>query len=175
MSFAFQGHLQLLDWGDNKRGRRVVFEVMDDVENPMEVNPFKEFTSKNGKIAGQIFAAVLVEVDPATGDPKKPLSATQLAAEPAPERAAPGWDDMKPSQRAAVLCKDAEFQQWLRGEGFPGCDSEKAARDALCHMLDIDSRSKLDTKGIAFRVFETHVDAFHAWRDEKFKPKLGGK
>jgi hypothetical protein len=157
--------LQLLDWSETKRGRKVLFEVLNDPESPSEVHPFAAFTARNGKVAGQYFAGVFVEFDPATGSPKEP--ATQLSVEPtAPPTQ---WDDLKLSQKAAMLCKDDMFQEWMVNEaGWPNANTEKGCREAICNPMGLTSRAQLDTNAQAAALFEEWLAEFFEWRNVKY-------
>lgn len=64
----FQGTCQLAGWVENhNQGCRVTFWL----ESPEALEPFRMATVRKGKIAGQIFQMVLVEVDPDDGE--KPM------------------------------------------------------------------------------------------------------
>lgn len=166
---------QLLDWSETKRGRKVIFEVLNDPETPTDVHPFAAYTARNGKVAGQYFATVLVEFDPATGAAKEPP--TQLSVEPAPAETRPleagdprlamtqSFDRMLLSQQAAILCKDPDFQKWLQFEaGYPNATDEKGAKEAVCCPMGLTSRSQLDTNAQAASYFREWLEDFFEWR-----------
>jgi hypothetical protein len=150
---AFQGPLQLLSWSDTGRGMRVVFEVMQDPENPHEFNPFKNFTLRDKKRVGQMFMAVMVQVDP---DDDKPVA----APESGPKR----------SQVAYVLCDDPEFQRWANANAWEvSVHDHDTARSYICARCGVDSRSRLDSNPIAARKFDDMRDEFNEYRDEAFR------
>lgn len=51
-------------------------------------------------------------------------------------------------QKAAILCRDMDFQEWL------GVDKEEAAVAALCSRLGIESRSELNGNKQAQAAFD---------------------
>jgi hypothetical protein len=115
----------LLSWAESSsRGRTVTFMLPEDEET----HPFKDFSMKQGKRAGQRFMAVLVQI----GDDEQVVP------------------QQRPSQIAALLCKDPLFWRWATERSFDTIDSEDGARNYLCSGAGIDSRKKFDTNRAAF-------------------------
>jgi hypothetical protein len=144
--------LQLLDWSDSKRGRRVVFEIMEDPEDPFVANPFKDYTSRNGRIAGQIFAAALVEIDPETEQPMGEAAVPGgTEPSPAPVEAPTGppgephraFDELPAATQAALLCRNPEFQEYVAEVSFQSKDEESAA-EYIREACQVQTRAALD-------------------------------
>ena len=58
-SIAFEGEIMLLQWAESStRGRTATFLL----DNEGESHPFRDFTIKSGKRAGQRFMCVLVQI-----------------------------------------------------------------------------------------------------------------
>lgn len=150
-SIAFQGELMLLQWAESStRGRTVTFLVTEEQEQ----HPFRAFTIKSGKRAGQRFMAVLVELD----ENDQPLQQT---------------GDAKPltlSQRAFIMCRDPAFQEWANERGFETVNSEATARNWMLNLLEIDSRSEIDMNQTARACFqEIILDPFNEWRSTEIR------
>ena len=125
---AFNGEAMLLNWSEsNTRGRTVTFLLSDDGE----AHPFRDFTVKSGKKAGQRFAMVLVEID---------------EDETVKERT--------PSQIAFLLCQDEQFWHWCNERSFVEIDSEATARAFILEACGITSRSQLDSRPSARATWE---------------------
>lgn len=138
---AFKGELMLLGWAESSnRGRTVTF-LLDETE---EEHPFKHFTIKSGKRSGQRFAAMLVQI----GDDEQPIHKEQ-----------------RPSQVAAVICKDPQFWQWASERSFADIKSEDSAANWVKSELDIASRSELDTNpGIMLRFNANILHPYNEYR-----------
>jgi hypothetical protein len=138
---AFKGELMLLGWAESSnRGRTVTF-LLDETEDE---HPFKHFTIKSGKRSGQRFMAVLVEI----GADEHPVS-----------------QEAKPSQVAAIICKDPQFWQWASERSFSKVVSEESAKNWIKTELDIMSRSELDTNaGILLRFNANILHPFNEYR-----------
>lgn len=142
---AFQGELMLLGWAESStRGRTVTFLL----DEEGEAHPFKDFTIRSGKRAGQRFMAVLVQVD----EGEQPVEQRRAL-----------------SQQAAAYCKNPEFWSWATARRLESpVTDEDSARTFLLELLNIDSRSKLDkdeTAALRFREwvvvpFEAHLKFF---------------
>lgn len=118
---AFNGEVMLLQWAESStRGRTVTFLLNDEGES----HPFRDFTIKAGKRAGQRFMAVLVQI----GDDEQIVEQRKTL-----------------SQQAFVLCRDPEFWSWAQSRSFDTIDNEQAARAYICNMLNIKSRSQIDS------------------------------
>ena len=142
---AFQGELMLLGWAESStRGRTVTFLLDEETE----AHPFKDFTIRAGKRAGQRFMAVLVQVD----EGERPVEQRRTL-----------------SQQAAAYCKNPDFWGWATARSFerPVTD-EASARAFILELLNIDSRSVIDkdeTVALKFREwvvvpFEAHIKFF---------------
>jgi hypothetical protein len=145
---AFQGELMLLNWAESStRGRTVTFLLGEDTET----HPFKDFTIRQGKRAGQRFMCVMVQVD----DNEQPVEQRHTGA-----------------QRAAVLCKDPEFWNWATARQFEPVNDEGSARQFLLSHLDIKSRSEIDSNpDVAERFERIIVIPFNAHK-QFFTPAL---
>lgn len=133
---CFQGEAMLAGWADSStRGRTVTFRLD---ETDSEAHPFKDGRVASGKSAGQRYMMVLVQI----GDDEQPVV-------------------QRPSQLAALACKDAQFWHFLNERSFVTIDSEEAAR---AHILEacggISSRAKLDTS----------LEARAAWEQQIWNP-----
>lgn len=68
------------------------------------------------------------------------------------------------SNRAAILCKDPLFHQFLVESGLAWDMSEKAATAFIKETCAIDSRSKLDNDNDAKTTFEEIVREYEEWK-----------
>jgi hypothetical protein len=138
---AFRGELMLLSWSESStRGRTVTF-LIDEEEDE---HPFKKFTIKSGKHAGQRFAAILMQI----GEDEQPAPTEQ-----------------RPSQLAAILCKEPLFQRWAAERSFEHVHDEASARKYLLDGAGIKSRAELDTnRGAQEWFFKTVVQPFNEHR-----------
>jgi hypothetical protein len=115
----FKGEAMLLSWGDtSSRGKTVTFALHED--DCGESHPFRDLgTGKHG----QRFALVAVpitddeRVSPGALDQAVPIAASSdTPANPksggVPGETKGGWYALKPSARAALLCKEVMFQHW---------------------------------------------------------------
>lgn len=137
---AYQGEVMLLGWAEtNSRGRTVTFQLGDEGD----AHPFREHKVRSGKIAGQRYMMVLVEI----GDDEKPVVKT-------------------PSQLAYMLCKDEQFWHFANERSFVTVDSEEAARSYILEACGVDSRSRLDTNLTARAHWEALVwQPFQKYRE----------
>ncbi len=152
----FKGEAMLLSWGDtSSRGKTVTFALHPDECG--DAHPFRGLGT--GK-TGQRFAIVAVpitddeetspealdQVTPqtvATGstpaEPKQPVASGETKG---------GWYALKPSARAALLCKEVQFQHWAAkfyGLSAPLLTSDEAA-DWLRDKIGVMSRADLDAQ-----------------------------
>lgn len=138
---AFQGEVMLLQWAESStRGRTATFLLDDEGE----AHPFRDFTIRQGKRAGQRFMAVLVQI----GDDEQAVERPKTL-----------------SQQAFLLCRDPEFYNWASARSFDSICDEPSARNYICSMLGIDSRSLLDSNPAAADGFRRLILApFNAYR-----------
>ena len=138
---AFNGEVMLLQWAESStRGRTVTFLLNDEGES----HPFRDFTIRQGKRAGQRFMAVLVQI----GDDEQIVEQRKTL-----------------SQQAFILCRDPEFWNWAQARSFDTIDNEDAARTYILTMLGIKSRSELDTNRDVAESFQRMiVTPFNAHR-----------
>lgn len=130
---AFKGEMMLLGWAESSnRGRTVTFLLDESTEE----HPFKHFTIKSGKRAGQRFAVMMVQID---------------------SNEEPEHVEQKPSQLAATIGKDPQFWQFACERGFENVNDEVTARNWICEKLRITSRSELDHDDYARAQFEQHI------------------
>jgi len=79
---------------------------------------------------------------------------------------------VKPSQSAALLCKDPAFGLWLdRRTAYryqldipDGTHTETDARDYLYRACQINSRSELDANSNAFAIYQKIRASFKRWK-----------
>jgi hypothetical protein len=130
---AFKGEVMLLGWAESSnRGRTVTF-LLDETEDE---HPFKHFTIKSGKRSGQRFAVVMVQI----GEDEEPVHQEQ-----------------KPSQVAAVVCKDPQFWRWATERSFDTVSNEDSAANFIRHEVGIKSRSELDHNILALTRFNASI------------------
>ena len=77
------------------------------------------------------------------------------------------WSEMRPSERAALLCRDGQFQMWLLQVRKVSLDNPNAPRDWMLKRYGITSRSQLDDLPHARVAFADDEHAFFTWRDEQ--------
>jgi hypothetical protein len=131
---AFQGEMMLLQWNESStRGRTVTFLVDGETDS----HPFRDFTIKSGKRAGQRFMAVLVQID----DDEQPVK-----------------QQPKRSQRAAVLCKDPDFWHWASERSFARVNNEDTARRWILDLMSLTSRSQIDQDEMTQSKFDLMID-----------------
>lgn len=68
------------------------------------------------------------------------------------------------SNKAAILCKDSDFQRFLVESGLAWDISEKAAASFVKDTCAIDSRSELDTNAEAAETFKQIAKEFDEWK-----------
>lgn len=124
---AFSGELMLANWKEShSTGATVTFMLAD----AADLDIFRSMTVRKANLAGQRFAAVLVEI----GDDEKPVT-------------------LKLSQQSALLCKSMAFQQFVEfKQGFSfdeSTDREKQAANFVRMFCGVESRSELDRNGTA--------------------------
>lgn len=74
------------------------------------------------------------------------------------------WGAMPPSQRAALLCQDTEFWEFLDTCGVARPYTAMAADTSLKHLCGIRSKTELDLSTGRFEALEGN---FFAWRQAK--------
>jgi hypothetical protein len=74
---------------------------------------------------------------------------------------------MPPSQRAALLCQDAEFWQYLGTRGVTYPTTATAADASLKFLCNIQSKTELDQRGKALAVFDRLEGNFRAYQQAK--------
>lgn len=141
---AFKGEMMLLQWAESStRGRTVTFLL----DNEGESHPFRDFTIKAGKRAGQRFMCVLVQI----GDDEQPVAQQQ------------------PSQLAYLFCKDTAFWLWASERSFDQINGEEAARAWMLSLLGLGSRSEIDHSEENRKRFEMLIKVpFSAYRENLY-------
>ncbi len=148
-NIAFQGEIMLLNWAESStRGRTVTFLLSEDGES----HPFKDFTIRQGKRAGQRFMAVLVQID----DNEQPVQ----------------QPTQRLSQTAAVMCKDPEFWTWASSRTFDPVNTEDTARQFMLDIVGIQSRGELDRDASAADRFNRLVVMPFSAHRQFFTPSL---
>ena len=139
---AFHGEVMLLQWAESStRGRTATFLLSDEGE----AHPFRDFSIKSGKKAGQRFMAVLVELD----DDEQPVEQRQ-----------------RYSQLAFLYCRDPIFWQWASERSFATVNSEETAKAWMLELLQLNSRSEIDQSQTEERKFEMLIKVpFSSYRE----------
>jgi hypothetical protein len=127
----FEGAVQLAGWNETStQGVRVTFWL----ESPEALEPFRMATVRKGRVAGQLFQMVLVEIDPDDGD--KPIR--------------------HPSSDAHLLLTGPDFLNYARAMA-PGkrdhWDSARARAWAK-YVIQVESLAEIDTDPAARLRFE---------------------
>jgi hypothetical protein len=135
---CFAEETMLLAWAEsNTRGRTVTFQLPEEGDE----HPFRHFTVKTGKRAGQRFYMTLVQID----DDERPV-------------------ERKPSQDAFLMCRDEQFWHYLSERSFLTIETEDEARDAMLELLStgsgvkVTSRSMIDTNPSVRAAFQMYVE-----------------
>ena len=146
-TIAFEGEIMLLQWAESStRGRTVTFLL----DNESESHPFRDFTIKSGKRAGQRFMCVLVQI----GDDEQPVEQQQ-----------------RYSQLAFLFCKDPAFWHWASERSFDTVNSEETARGWMLGLLGFSSRSEIDQSEENRNRFDMLIKIpFNAYRHELQEP-----
>lgn len=146
-TISFQGEVMLLQWAESStRGRTVTFLL----DNENESHPFRDFTIKNGKRAGQRFMCVLVQI----GDDEQPVEQQQ-----------------RYSQLAYLYCKDPAFWHWASERSFDNVTNEESARGWMLSLLGFNSRSEIDQSDESRNRFDMLIKIpFNAYRHELQEP-----
>jgi len=147
---AFKGEMMLLNWSETKQGRNVVFLL----DEESDIHPFKKFTTKKGKRAGQRFMAVLVELN----DDDTPIVQEQEKPKGGPL-----------SKSAALLCQNEKFQSFLSDE-YPGMwdrfesdTSEEKSTYVIKSVCGVSSRAELDHVDGASKKFHALMREYGSW------------
>lgn len=123
----------LLQWAESStRGRTITLLLPEDIET----HPFRDYTIKSGKRAGQRFMAVFVEIND-DETPVKPVST-----------------------EAVMLCKQREFWDWASSQQWAVVSNEEEAIDWLYARLGIKSRSELNTDEHALNRYRLMVSEY---------------
>lgn len=67
---------------------------------------------------------------------------------------------------AGIMCRDAEFWDWLHSKEWLMEKNEKACSEWLYSYLDIESRKELKTNEEARDLFNRLKASFNAWRNQ---------
>ena len=130
---AFQGELMLLQWSESStRGRTATFLMNEEGES----HPFRDFTIRAGKRAGQRFMVVMVQID----DAEQPLAQEKTL-----------------SQKAFLFCRDPEFWAWAQARSFDKIVDETSARAYICTSIGIKSRSEIDRDAAVGKAFSNVI------------------
>lgn len=146
--------------------RRTMKELVDGtIRVQIDIDPLQRgeflrlFPSIDMPVALAPLAAGFEHAPTAYGKP--PPSHDRSAAVPSPTP-----KPLKPSQRAAVLCKKPAFWAWVREEMEEEVYHEDEAADWLRAYLRLESRSELDHESneLKLTLFEADVERpFAAW------------
>jgi len=145
-----QMELWLAGWRKTHNGgASVTFTVNDE-----DLEYFESATIRKGKVAGQRYMAVLVQLqEDETPDP--------CSLDPVPAKVPHFPAGM--CGIAVKLCKEARFQRWLE-DNFPDAsrqfvvgNKEHKARDVICHVCGVTSRKELDTDDAAAEFFRERI------------------
>lgn len=145
---AFKGEVMLLNWNESKQGRTAVFLLDEESES----HPFKKFTTKKGKRAGQRFMAVLVELN----DDDTPVIQEKKGG--------------PLSRSAAQMCENQRFQEFivawnrnLRMQWAEVHDPVENAALLLRRRCEVDSRAELDHNPVAANRFHVLMREYREW------------
>lgn len=159
--------VMLLGWSETHNGgEKVTFQL-----EPGQIHFFKDKTLKKGKVAGQLFKMVLVEVD-GNGEP---LPAEKGGVMTNAESAAP-LEKAKSRAKfpdglcglAVKWCADSDFHAWLRGAHERATEvvymnvggsmpAIEFARLVVLYICNIASRKELDTNADAAETFKSKI------------------
>lgn len=145
-TFELAAEVMLLNWSDGPSGSSVTF-VLPPVGT---TNPFMWCTRGQSN-----FMAVLLEKadDETFVDQKKR------------ERVEGGGQKL--SNAAAQIIKNPRYWEYLRDASFAPVTSAISADKEMKAILNIDSKSELDSKPAKVLLFRQHMDEFVAWQQEK--------
>lgn len=152
--------VQLLDWSEGKRGRKIVLEIMDEGAGD---HPFKQYTARNGKIAGQLFGAAFVEIDPAT---ERPVERNFSALTHDQKKA---WDTMTPGQRVHTWARDPLFLEYTHAQSYEDAVNEIRA------AFEVDSLSEINADPLKRKRFAEFESGWEKFRSSSMKAPIGGK
>ena len=135
----YQGECQLLQWSEtSSRGRTATFQFGEEGDS----HPFADARTKQGKMAGQRFALVLVAIN----DDEQPVRKTS-------------------AQLAFLYCKDEMFWQFCDERAFTHIHDEDTARAYVLEGCGVKSRSELDKDPAARSMWLTQFEnPFGAYR-----------
>jgi hypothetical protein len=148
---AFQGEVQLLSWSETHRGgAKVVLQL----QSADDLDAFRSMTVRQGKVAGQRLACVMVEID----DQEQPVE-----QEHGPKR----------SQIAYLLCEDGDFVRWVNASEWGVHVTDHAtARSYICTRCGVSSRSELDRSPVAAAKFDEMRNDFQEYKDQAFRARV---
>lgn len=127
----------LLGWNESHNsGCKVTFQLSEE-----DLEYFRHATTRRGKVAGQRYAVVLVELGP----DEQPVKTAEHEAK---EQAQKKQHHKFPGGRVGLAvrwCMDEDFRAWLRDEvGRPDELTDGSAAEIIRELCVVDSRSKLD-------------------------------
>lgn len=93
-------------------------------------------------------------------EPAKP----QPVVDKPPAGAKREWRDLPPSQQAGIRCEELIFEQFLKEERQDDWADAQNARDAVCLICGVTSRSELVTNHKARVIWKQLDDQFQAWK-----------
>jgi hypothetical protein len=142
----FEGSVQLAGWSEShSQGCRVTFWI----ESPEALEPFRLATVRKGRVAGQIFQMVLVEVDPDEGE--KPMQHPSNAAH------------LKITSE-----KFLEYAKWVLPNVRKNWDTSRARAWAKW-LMDVKSLSELDSNPHALERYHRLVRIpFDKWLHQQY-------
>jgi len=88
----------------------------------------------------------------------------QPASQPRLAGAKRDWRDLPPSQQAGIRCEEPTFEQFLKEEHQDDWAEAQNARDAICMICGVSSRSELATNQKARVIWKQLDDQFQAWK-----------
>jgi hypothetical protein len=162
--------LQLLGWGESHNsGCKVTFAV-----HPEDLEYFKNKTERKGKIAGQIFMAVLVEVDEVPQKPDPIAGPTVLVPEDFNGMAHKVGQTHKghfPDGLCGLAVRwslDADFISWCHDTLSADVTDSDGAAALIKRLCGVESRKQLDTAPGADMFFRKHfLEPYAASRRER--------
>jgi hypothetical protein len=88
----------------------------------------------------------------------------QPVDQPRPAGAKRDWRDIPPSQQAGIRCEEPIFEQFLKEERKDDWAEAQNARDAVCLICGVSSRSELVSNQKARVIWKQLDDQFQAWK-----------
>lgn len=73
------------------------------------------------------------------------------------------WNELRPQQRAGIMCKERLFWEFITNEYSQPISGEQSATQWLRDMLQISSRKQLEINGAACELLDEIDDEYRGW------------